>query len=141
MVTDFSKYTIKPDCKHYETEHFWGQIGIRKEHETKELCIDILVGRKGKDEYIDTIAGRKMKNHGHMIIRKDQSLLFVDPRGSIVSVIRIVDSKLSGRLSEGTQFFRTEDGKALLTVKMKIDEPTKTIEVNLEEAKITENKC
>ncbi len=138
MSTDFTKYIINRGETHLETEHFWGKLEVRKEKESTEHCIDILVGQKGKDEYIDPNTGKKMKNHGHMIIRKDMTLLYINPRGSIFSVKRTVNSKLNGRLSEETQFFKTGNGKAYLNVELTIDEPTLTINVNLKEATLTE---
>ena len=95
--------------------------------------------KKG-DEYIDILIGKKGSNipHSHFGLNLDQTFRFVEPRSAMHSIRREIDSKFKGRISDEKIKFDGQQGPANFTFKVLIHGPTKTIEVKLKEAKLTE---
>lgn len=125
-----SSFTIKEGKERLETKSFWAEFRVKKDERRGDQYIDVLIGRK--DE---------MKPHSHIGINLDQSTRFVEPRGVLNTIRRVVNSKQMGRLADETiEYSERRDGKpeGNFVFQIIIDEPTKTITPRFEEAQLEE---
>lgn len=122
-----SSFRLEKETGEYETANYWAKVRIKKDGRRDDMYIDVVAGKKGE------------LAHYHVGINPDQTLRFNEPRQKLASIRRQVDDVKTGdSLEDKTVAFKQEKGKASLTFKVMIDEPTHTIKVRFGEAKIDE---
>ncbi len=102
---------------------------VKQDNKRGDYYIDVLLGTKGNS-----------KPHAHIGINPDQSLRFADPRGVLQGIRRKIESKMFEQLEDKSVMLQDRPEKGRLTFSVIIDEPTRTIKVQVYEAKITENR-
>jgi hypothetical protein len=129
-----SSFTIREGKKRFETKNFWAVFRLKRDPRQGDYYIDLLVGRR--KHIMD-----HLKPYAHIGINPDQSTRFVETRGVLDSIRRVIDSKQRGRLADETiEFGKRKEGKpeGTFILKVIIDEPTKTITPRFEEAQLEE---
>ncbi len=121
------EYRIKTGKEKVKTPRYWGNVRVKKDSRTDDYYIDVLIGKKDS-----TVP------HIHVGINLDQSLRFVESRDELVNIHRKVDSKLQGPLLDETVQYKQGDMGARLTFTVIVDDPTKTIEIKLNEMTLSE---
>jgi len=124
-----SSFRIEPGKARLETENFWAEFKVKRDHKRGDEFVDVLIGRKGREEV-----------HAHVGINLDQSLRFMEPRNMLTEIRREIDSKLEGRVADEKIVLSNKPGKARFTFSILIDEPTKTITPAFREASVTESE-
>ena len=114
-----------------ESGDYWFEIKVDWSHEIGDDCFDVLIGKKEERKNV----------HAHLKIARDQRVIFEDPRGVLRTLGRKIDSKKRGHLADETKVFddkKPEGGG--FTFKVIIDEPTKTIRLDVSESRIWEKR-
>jgi hypothetical protein len=123
-----SSFKLEKETGEYKTTNHWAKVRIMKDKKRGDLYIDVLAGRKGEPA------------HYHVGINPDQTLRFNEVREKLANIRRQVDDVKTGdSLEDKTVAFKQSKGKASLTFKVIVDEPTRTIKVKFGEAKIEES--
>jgi hypothetical protein len=120
-----SSFKFDVQSGRYESGRSWAQVRIKKDSRRGDYYIDVLFGDKGES-----------RPHTHMGINGDQTLRFLDPRGTTQSVTNTLESKLEGHLYTKRRMLIEAPARSTLSLKINIDIPTKTIRLLLDEISI-----
>ena len=120
---------MAPKKSRIESEQYWFEIRVDWSHEISDDCFDVLIGKKEEGKNV----------HAHLKITRDQRVIFAEPRDFLRTLGRKINSRKSGQLADETAVFdlRKPEG-AGISFKFIIDEPTKTIRLDVSESRIRE---
>ena len=114
-----------------DSEHYWFEIKLDWSYEIRDDCFDVLIGKREEGKNV----------HAHVKISRDQSVIFEDPRGVLTALGRKIDSKKRGQLADETKVFDDKKPEAAgISFKVIIDEPTKTIRLDVGESRMWEKR-
>ena len=128
---DRSFTLVGPKRARIESEHYSFEIRVDWSHEIGDDCFDVLIGKKKEGKNV----------HTHLKIARDQSVIFAEPRDFFRTLGRKTNSKKRGQLTDETKVFdekKPEGGR--ISFKVIIDEPTKTIRLDVSESRIREKR-